>query len=445
MLLLAAGAPEPAPVPPARPAALLVRPDGIAPEGFSLVLSPAGDPDGENQYPAGEWLALPAGDYWAFLEGPQAIGWSATRLELAPRRGEDQGVELILPVRDAGRVEIESPFPPAAEMVARLVGVDSHQKIPGEPQEAFSRSLPLGETKPGAALPVGRSFAAIYSRRQESYLALSRPFAIEKGKTTRVAPRPPAEGRADFLLVLERRPPARQAADQEVGLKLNFPGGERRPDLVVPTANRVYALWYGLPPGAHRLLASSASHFLGDRLIELRPGEVGHHELPLDRRPNVRVKLELPENLRRAGPLTLEMRSIRPQVWLDPWKVKADAKEMLLEKVPPGDSEIALRSPPWVFRSRLDLRGGEDRQLDARRRRGSRQDLFQAARPGKGRGRNRRRRPLSDQPLAPRPLRGHGRGPRPAALPATGRNSRNTAKGARHRSAGNQLLGAGHR
>jgi hypothetical protein len=268
VLLLAAGAPEPAPVPPAGAAALLVRPDdGIAPAGFSLVLSPAGDPDGEKQYPAGEWLVPPAGEYWAFLEGPQAIGWSATRLELAPRRGEGQGVELVLPVRD------------------------------------------------------------------------------------------------DFLLMLERRPPARQAADQEVSLKLNFPGGERRPDLVVPTANRVYALWYGLPPGAHRLLASSSSHFLGDRVIELRSGKVGHLSLPLDRRPNVRVKLELPESLRRAGPLTLEMRSMRPQVWLDPWKVKANAEEMLLEKVPPGDSEIALRSPPWVFRSRLDLRGGEDREL----------------------------------------------------------------------------------
>lgn len=264
----------------------------------------------------------------------------------------------------AGRVRIESPFPPSYDLEARLIHADGNSLDAPEPDEFFSGHLPLAPdaAEPVAALPAGRAVAAIHSERF-GYYALSRPFRVEPGQETSVSPQPPTRTRADFLLALDRPRPARPFSGSRLSATLVDLDKERPADALIPSAGRVYAVWYGLPAGIHRLVVDSPGHYLTDRIIELPGGEVGFLEARLERRPNVKVRLDLPEKLRQAAPLELEMRSLRFPAAIEPWPVASDAKEMTLYGVPPVDAEFILRSPPWAFRVRRDLRSGENGEI----------------------------------------------------------------------------------
>ena len=263
----------------------------------------------------------------------------------------------------AGRVRIESTFPPAYDLEARLIHADGASLEAPETDEVFSRQLPLATDAdaPVAELPAGRAVAAIHSERY-GYKALSRPFRVEPGQETTVSPQPPSRTRADFLLALDRPRPARPFSGR---LSATMAGldKERPADALIPSAGRVYAVWYGLPAGIHRLVVASPGHYLTDRIVELPGGEVGFLEARLERRPNVKVRLDLPEKLRQAAPLELEMRSLRFPATTEPWPVASDAREMTLHGVPPVDAEFILRSPPWEFRVRRDLRSGENGEI----------------------------------------------------------------------------------
>ncbi len=82
-------------------------------------------------------------------------------------------------------------------------------------------------------------------------------------------------------------------------------------------------MWFALPPGIHRLVIESPSLFLGDRMVELPAGEVGFLAARLERRPDVKVRLDLPERLRKTGELyldALDLAAGRASTW---WPVAA--------------------------------------------------------------------------------------------------------------------------
>lgn len=348
--LLAATPPEGA-----APVLFLPRTATGAPDGFTALLSPAGDPDRVLSFPAGQWVTPPPGDYWAFLEGPETISPWPSRLDLRARDFSPLRVDFELV--DSGRAEVAA----APELAVHLFGLDSHRRPDGEAREIFSRRLVAPPF--AASLPVGRAFAAVYSPALGSYLALSPPFAVAKGLTTSVRPSPPRPGRADLLLILERPEPMASLAEDELRLFLQTAEGWQPPAVLAPSARRFYAVWYDLPAGPQRLRAFGDRLHLADRIVELRPGEVGQLTLRLGRRPDLEVRLDLPPSLRRSPQLRLELRPLSPPGRLARWILEPETTEIRLERLPPADAEIQLQAPPWAFSARLDLSSGKDAEL----------------------------------------------------------------------------------
>jgi hypothetical protein len=178
-------------------------------------------------------------------------------------------------------------------------------------------------------------------------------------------PQLPAARRASFFLVLDRPGSARLFGRSGLKATLAAADGARRADVLIPTGGRVYALWYDLPPGIHRLVVSSPKLFFADRVLELPAGQVGYLAASLKRRPRVKVRLDLPARLIEAGPLEIEMRPRRPLAPApEKWPVPTGAREMVISNLPPVDAEFTLHSPPWKFKTRLDLRDGKNGEIE---------------------------------------------------------------------------------
>ena len=339
--------------------------DGEAsdPRGYTVHMSPTGEPEREITFPAGEWSSPPPGDYSVFLEGAGKISCCGGSAEIYEKGPDGAGQIGVMTVGAAGRARVESPFHPSNDLVAQLIGIDSHSQGASEPLEAFSRRLILDRPEPVVTMPAGKALAAVYSRRAGVYLALSRPFAVEPGGEALARPMPPAADKTDFLLVLERPRRAKSFDEYDLDAAL-YAGSDKIPaDLLIPTAGRVYAVWYGLPAGPARLVVSSRSLYLADRMLELRGGEVESQVLALARRPRLRLQLEVPEQLRRQGPLEIFLKA-RASTGFTPPKIDAAAKEVLLEGLPPLEGTLMLSfGELFSFEEPIDLRSGEDGEL----------------------------------------------------------------------------------
>ncbi len=202
----------------------------------------------------------------------------------------------------------------------------------------------------------------LFDNEAGEYLALSQPIQVTRNAVTTAKPEPPTAG-SDLLVALERPAMVRDKVEYDVEPMV---GGPELPDTppaaVVRTAERLYAVWYGLDGDYVHLRVSSPTVFLEPQEIVLTSGLVATYRGKLRRLPAADVQLDLPSQL-----ITEEMALA---VLTDPegdqvrhQEVSPSTRQVRLEKLPAEPLEIVLEVPPWDFRERVDLSAGENRTV----------------------------------------------------------------------------------
>lgn len=243
----------------------------LNPRGFHLHMTNASDPGTELVYPAGKAFAPPPGRFRIWLEGEgmitpftDLVGFGAQPRELRV---------LTMPVVPAGRVVVADDVSRSAGLELRLLYAGGDSATPAPRHELTRRRL-VGKVGEGVPMPEGKVFAALWDRRQERYVALSRPFTVASGETVAAPLRRPAPNAAHLLAYVDRPDGAPSTALRGVVLTATQQGQERRADLTVTTAWGVYGVWYGLQPGPAAIGGANEELYLEPRPLTLVGGRV---------------------------------------------------------------------------------------------------------------------------------------------------------------------------
>lgn len=218
----------------------------LSDQTLEVHLVPVDSPTEELVFPGGEWILPPAGDYRFWLEGAGRIsrahgifGYSAP-----PFRG--RGRIAARPTVPAGTVAVVPDQVLAEGEELRLLHASSHNSG-DSPQPEMSRRVRGSKAYGGVLMPAGPVIAGIHGGESGGgYTMISRPVEVVAGETVRLDLQPPSQG-SDIVAVLDRPRTAQSFDDYDTEAILTLPGGEERPpDVAVPTAERLIAIWYGV-------------------------------------------------------------------------------------------------------------------------------------------------------------------------------------------------------
>ncbi|HEX2223839.1 MAG TPA: hypothetical protein VHN15_06515, partial [Thermoanaerobaculia bacterium] len=247
------------------------------------------------------------GKYRVWMEGqgrmsPESL---VVRYSGSPFKGRGLlgGLQLV----PAGKVVLADDATPGAA-VLRLLHIDSHTR--GQyPQREISRRVSGPALKNGVLMPAGPVLAALFDSKTQEYVGLARPVTVAAGGRTSVRPVLPEKGTTHLVALLERPVVLDSFAKSDVRPALVLAEGARPPDVLVPTAERVYAVWYGVNVRRARLEVTSAYVSAPPQELVLRPGRIERLILRLNSRPNLKVTLQVPAELPLAGS-TLEVAAV---------------------------------------------------------------------------------------------------------------------------------------
>ncbi len=327
------------------------------PTRYTVHLAAADDLDRELVFPAAKWFQPPVGRYRAWLEGEGRISPESVVLNYSGSPFKGRGLVGGMQLVAAGTVRLADEVAVDQARVLRLLHLDSDRRRAHPQREISRRVLPAGQ-RAGALMPAGQIVAGLFDTRRQEYVGLTRPVAVAPGKVTAVRPRAPEQ--STYLVALLERPFVIDNFEKDdVRPTLRFPDGTARdPDALVPTADRVYAIWYDLPAGRASLGVASAHVDLQPVDVVLRRRAVERLTVALRKLPALAVTLELPEAFPRLG-ATLDVTTV------EGGRVAAQApvgegSTIHFAAVPAELVEITLRASVGVLRTRADLRHGLD-------------------------------------------------------------------------------------
>ncbi len=316
-------------------------------------LLPAGEVDRELTTPCGTWVTPPASTLGAWLEGPDRMGEAPLLVEV-PAQGPRR---IDLPLAPAGKVRLAPSIEPGEGQVVRLLHLESHRRG-GHAAPEMLRELRGGALRDGALMPEGPVLGLLFDTEKRRYVAVGPPVTARLGAVADVAPEPPE--RTDLLVVLERPEPVTDLTEYDVELGLR--GGleeARPPDVLIPAADRLYALWLDLPGSQATLETRSPSVYLPPQEIALRPRSLEDFRADLRPLPSVDAVFELPDAL-RSEKLALEVERLPGRLPVRTLELAPDARAEQLKSLPPAMLIITLHAPPWQLRQRVDLSDGAD-------------------------------------------------------------------------------------
>lgn len=207
-----------------------------------------------------------------WVEGPWQISPHSTVVGYSGERSHGRGLGAAVQVGEAGRVALPRDVAPDPRVALRLLHAGTYREGKALRWE-LSRRQATSEVGPGLLMPVGQTLGALWDERSRSYTAISRPFEVKARQTVSVPLGRPL--RAAHLVAQVQRPMlAGDAEESKIGLLLRRGGKTLRPDLQIPTADKVYAVWYDLPPGPVELRAESKQGFLEPQRLDLTPGRI---------------------------------------------------------------------------------------------------------------------------------------------------------------------------
>lgn len=337
------------------------EPDGSmaqSPGQYKVHLALDADPGVERVYPAVTWFQPPPGKYRVWMEGPGRMSPDSLILSYSGKPFKGLGLLGGLRLAPAGTVALADDTRATGTSALRLLHLDSHMRG-AHPQREISRRVSGPALKNGVLMPAGPILAALFDSKTQEYTGLTRPVVVAAGGRTPVRPVPPEKGVTHLVALLERPGVLDSFAQDDARPVLTLAAGRREPDVLVTTAERIYAVWYGLSDRRAKLELTSAFVTLPPQDLVLRPGRIERLQARLNRRPGLKVTLQVPEELPLAGS-TLEVAAVSTTAVAAQTKVDPTNKIYRFENLPPELLEVKLKTPAGEFRQRADLSGGQD-------------------------------------------------------------------------------------
>lgn len=337
--------------------ALFVK-DGSAIQGCRVHVAVESEPEIESAFPCAEWFVPPSYGVMlrAWIEGDGLMSPDPERF--IPR---DVAPGMMIPAGlfgPAGRVVLPGQAPQEG-VVLRLLDADPLplrvRKLPAETR----RSVPPETWEEGVQMPAGKAVGWLWDSRNREILAVSREFPVTPGVAERVPLEWPTQ-RGHVAAVLSRaRESLESAEDEEVKIELRSGGKQRPPDLLVPSAFRVYAFWYDLEPGPAELMAETPTALLPLQRFELREGRVERVAAELVRRPELEIEIRLPAGLEEEE-LLLEVMRVSDREIVAFEALKPGTRRLLFGDLPADRLEVRLLTSLGVFGERVDLSAAQD-------------------------------------------------------------------------------------
>lgn len=344
----------------------------VGPDGFSVHLVEDGSLEDEHVYPSGYWFQPPAGRYKVWLEGRLDGGDGAPRITRsftllnyggAPFRG--RGLASMNEVVPAGRVALHTDYDLSENESLRLIHLDPVNRA-GRRTRGFLRAVRFERKDEPVLMPTGGVVGLVYDLEDERYVAVSRPAEVAAGETVEV--RPAAErGVADLMVILHRSEPVDLAEEDDLSIYLHDRAGSvREPDVLIPTWEWAYALWYGVEGRSATVEAESGTGYLEPTEVVLEPGGVAVLRREMLPRPHLDVRLELPPELepRKA---VLKLTRVDDQKEVAERELPLDAVAVTrIEGLPAAHlwATLILEGKPlWRLDRRVDLRNGDGREV----------------------------------------------------------------------------------
>lgn len=317
-------------------------------------------PGSDLTFPCMEWFLPPARRlYLAWVEGDWKITPFSGRIPYSGRASNDRGVQVPLPVTDAGRVTVAPWIATEDSWTLRLFRAESRFGYDG-----LSRAEPIGEVGGGVLMPAGQVVAGLWDEQNARYLALSRPFKVTARETIEAPLRAPGTG-ADVFVRLRRAEYASRQEFSAVQLSLVRDEVEIPADLVVPASHSLFAAWYRVEPGEVELRAESETQGLPSQRLELPARQVTAVEGTLQRLPLLDVEVAVPSALddEEGETLTLELHRMPSREAVARHDLRPGDRLHRFDPVPLSELLVVLETAVGEYESTIDVSNGEDGYL----------------------------------------------------------------------------------
>jgi hypothetical protein len=254
----------------------------LDPAGYHLHMTNADHPGEELVYPAGTLIDPPEGRFRTWLQGEWSITPFSDLSSFASARRPGSKSIRTSPVIPAGRVTVTADRKVAPDLQLRLLYLGG-DPVAGLLRHELSRRAAVADLGEGLLMPEGPVLAGLWDQRSESYVALSPPFAVRARQTVEAPLAPPPRDSAHLIVYLERARGTRTESIGDLVLIARQQSGEYRPQVAVPTAWGVYAVWYDLDPGPVGLKAANDQMWLDAEPFELKRGQITRFQRQLSR------------------------------------------------------------------------------------------------------------------------------------------------------------------
>jgi hypothetical protein len=329
----------------------------IEPSNCKAHLVPYSDQDQELLFPCGEWFQPPVGKYRYWLEKDDAfMSPSPTIVVYAGPKFTGAGLRGVLPVLPAGKVALRAPFP--AEQSLRLLHIPSGSSKPAQ-HRSMDRRARADSVVP-LLMPEGEVIAGVFDRKSGDAVALTRPVRVQRDKVAYVNPQPPKEG-CDVLAVFDRPGIRPRSQTDDAAPVLRTPQGDRPPDVLSDTANRVIAVWYGISARSAELIFKSSAELVPTETLRLVPGHAVTIRRAISSLPAADVDIRAPDSL---GRLKLEVETTRLGTSETIRTLDVVPGRTRVENLPAEKLTFGLSFGEWRLTRSVDLTAGVDGHAD---------------------------------------------------------------------------------
>ena len=312
------------------------------------------DFESEISHPCVEWALPPA---YALLRvwAEDGANMSPYPERFTPRDAAPGMIVEAAALAPAGRVVLRGLAEENSRVVLRLLDADPLPLRAGDHPHENLRSVPPARWEEGVLMPAGEAVGWLWDPERRQILALSKSFSVPAGRSTQA----PITAGGGHVVAILARPIESPGIAEDLSLEIRTSTGKRAPDLVVPTANRYYAFFYGGLEGSLELAAHTETLLLPLQQFEIREGAIELVSADLVRRPQLEAELRLPQEL-QAEKLTLEVVDVATRVVVDSRQLSQHRSNEIFENLSADLFELRLASSLGTFGVRADLRPALD-------------------------------------------------------------------------------------
>ncbi len=313
------------------------------------------DYETEASFPCGQWVLPPAYGRLLRAWAEDGVNMSPYPERFVPRDAAPGMIMEVAELAPAGRVALQGLSADNSRVVLRLLDADPLPLRAGQLPPENLRSLPAQLWEEGVLMPAGEAVGWLWDLDRRQILALGKPFSVPAGRVTQV---PLSPGGGHVVAVLDR-PLESQGKDEDLSIEIRTSTGKRSADLVIPTAARYYAFFYGGLEGPVELSAHTETSLLPQQRFEMREGSIEWVTAELVRRPQLEAELRLPEALLEEK-LTLEVVNLATQEVAASRQLARNRSNEIFENLSADLFELRLASSLGTFTVRADLRPALD-------------------------------------------------------------------------------------